>query len=192
MLIKNPQKILLVHMLHKWLHCQYSLHGIAISEFIGGRVGQCVVSLCLDAISMKTFVYKVVLLGNSEVGKTTLFRKLIENSTDADSRNFVDSIELGPCTLEFTLTRSMKVQVTCLSVLVGLIKVECSMENIQQVGSVEEWGGVWEGEEVVYNHRSGAMCSRSLLMQSSMEVTVQVLSVFCNQGQKLLLCLRCK
>lgn len=64
-----------------------------------------------DVVAMKTYFYKVVLLGNSEVGKTTLFRKLIEKPAGTASRDFVESIELGPCNLEFTLTRSVKVQV---------------------------------------------------------------------------------
>lgn len=72
----------------------------------------CTVSEDATQLAMKTCVYKVILLGNTAVGKTTLFRKLIENPAGAGSTRFVDSIELGPCTLEFTLTQSVKVQVS--------------------------------------------------------------------------------
>jgi GTPase SAR1 family protein len=61
---------------------------------------------------MKTCVYKVILLGNTTVGKTTLFRKLCPDDDDAGDRTFVDSIELCPCTLEFNFTQSVKVKVS--------------------------------------------------------------------------------
>lgn len=57
---------------------------------------------------MNTYIYKVVLLGNHEVGKTTLFRKLkgdaewLEASNSKSSR-FADSLNLDPCNLEFKL-----------------------------------------------------------------------------------------
>jgi len=53
---------------------------------------------------MKTYVYKVVLLGNNEVGKTTLFKKLRDNcKTGKTPTSFCDSLELTPYTLEIRL-----------------------------------------------------------------------------------------
>ena len=60
---------------------------------------------------MKTYTYKVVLLGNYEVGKTTLFRKL-RGEADTRSEDLSDSLDLDPITLEYQLTDSLKVIVS--------------------------------------------------------------------------------
>ena len=68
---------------------------------------------------MENCVFKVILLGNNEVGKTTLFRKLelskcpspAGTMTRSKSKGLVDSIDLGPCMLEFQLTESVTVKV---------------------------------------------------------------------------------
>ena len=60
---------------------------------------------------MKTWVYKVVLLGNSGVGKTTLFRKLKGRDQETEERSITDSIDLAPCTLEFPISESETVKV---------------------------------------------------------------------------------
>lgn len=60
---------------------------------------------------MKILVYKVVLLGNSGVGKTTLFRKLKKTEENDRDKSLTDSIDLAPCTLEFMMSETVKVQV---------------------------------------------------------------------------------
>jgi GTPase SAR1 family protein len=59
---------------------------------------------------MRTYVYKVVLLGNHGVGKTTLFKKLkgeieVEVLYNRNTSSFSEStsINLDPCTLEFRI-----------------------------------------------------------------------------------------
>ncbi len=59
---------------------------------------------------MKTWVYKVVLLGNSGVGKTTLFRKL-KGDQETEDRSITDSIDLAPCSLEFMVSDTVTVKV---------------------------------------------------------------------------------
>ena len=59
---------------------------------------------------MKTHIFKVVLLGNSGVGKTTLFRKLKGQDGELE-KSITDSIDLAPCTLEFMISETVKVQV---------------------------------------------------------------------------------
>ena len=54
---------------------------------------------------MPAVKYKVILLGNLGVGKTSLFRKLIGNSSKEDS------IDMRPHTLEFKLEEGITVQV---------------------------------------------------------------------------------
>ena len=59
---------------------------------------------------METKVYKVILLGNSGVGKTSLFRKLKTGEIERD-RSITDSIDLAPCTLEFMVSDTVQVKV---------------------------------------------------------------------------------
>lgn len=61
---------------------------------------------------MQSCVYKIILLGNYEVGKTTLFRRLRGDTIPLPSReDMSDSLELGPFQVEFNLTDSLTVNV---------------------------------------------------------------------------------
>lgn len=65
---------------------------------------------------MNTYVFKVVLLGNYEVGKTTLFKKLRDVDRERPTltrmrKEFSDSLDLAPCMLEFMLAESVQVKV---------------------------------------------------------------------------------
>lgn len=67
---------------------------------------------------MKTHCYKVILLGDSGVGKTTLFKKLKQKTKDSHAQleerkpSFFDSLDITPCTLEFTLEESSRILVS--------------------------------------------------------------------------------
>lgn len=83
-----------------------------LSGFIGGCVQSvATIELLSGSTDMGTYTFKVILLGNSEVGKTTLFRKLMRKPTGDPRNSLTDSLDLGACLLEFPLTQSVKVQV---------------------------------------------------------------------------------
>lgn len=77
---------------------------------------------------MKTYKYKVVFLGNYEVGKTTLFRRLKGSSQDDSSST--DSLEMPPFTLEYQITERLQVIVRGLYSCMHLNIAICHMTSV--------------------------------------------------------------